>query len=63
VKIILLQILVTSPSLPLIKSLNSNPKIVVSALDATKSMQNSGTFGVVAEVAVENTSFWDVDEI
>jgi hypothetical protein len=41
----------------------STPKIVVSALDVKKSMQNSGIFGAVTEVAVENTSLWDVDDI
>jgi len=47
----------------LLIGIHSTPKIVVSALDATKSMQNSGICGVVREVAVENTSLWYVDDI
>jgi len=54
---------VASRSLPLLIGIHSNPKIVVSAFDVRKSMQNSRIFGVVTEVAVENTSLWYVDNI
>ena len=53
----------TCPSLPLLIGIHSTFKIVVSALDATKSMQNSGIFGVVTEITVENISLWYVDDI
>jgi hypothetical protein len=49
-KNILLQRHVACPSIPLLGGLHSTPKIVVSALEATKSMETYGIFGVVTEL-------------